>query len=397
VIRPRFSARTSWDLAENRLSQVVAAARARGIHLLDLTESNPTRAGIVSSGDRLASLGHPRAARYEPLPHGHPIAREAVCGYYAGRALELTPEQVTLTASTSEAYGWLFKLLCDRDDEVLVPAPSYPLLSFLACLEDVRLESYPLVVAEGFRIDLDALVGAIDAKTRAIVLVHPNNPTGTFVRRDEADALDALAARHGIAIVVDEVFGDFAHGELPEDRLPSFVGERQALTFVLSGLSKVVAMPQVKLGWIATLGPRELVREASRRLEVIADSYLSVSTPVQLALPEILAGRAAVQAEIRARVMANLMILDQALASVGLGGARLPSDGGWYAIVVLPPGCSEEALVERLVEEDGVITHPGYFFDMTPEGFLVVSLLPERATFAEGARRVAARIAASST
>jgi alanine-synthesizing transaminase len=397
--RVPFTARTSWNLSENVLTRSVAEARAAGRSLADLTESNPTRCGLDETPSRslLALLAHPRARRYEPLPHGHPEARAAVARYYAERGLSVSADRITLSASTSEAYGWLFKLLAERGDEVLVPAPSYPLLSFLARLEDVRLVPYPLAREQGFQIDLDALVSAIDDRTRAILLVHPNNPTGSLVRRDEADALDALCARHGIALIVDEVFGDYTHGDPPADRLPSFVGPRQALTFVLSGLSKVVALPQLKLGWIATLGEGDVVAEATRRLEVIADTYLSVGTPVQLALPEILAARAPIQAALRARVAGNLAALDAAL--VGRETRRLPCDAGWYAILEIPrrgePAArTEDDWADLLVRDEGVIVHPGYFFDMDRDGFLVVSLLPEPDVFAAAIRRVVARLEA---
>jgi alanine-synthesizing transaminase len=394
VTRPPFSRRTAWDLSENPLARELARARASGRALADLTESNPTRAGF--GGERLvALLGDPRGAAYAPEPLGHPAARAAVARYYEERGLALDAERVCLSASTSEAYGWIFKLLCERGDEVLVPAPSYPLFAFLAALEDVELVTYPLVREEGFRVDLGALEeAAASPRARAILLVHPNNPTGSLVRRDEAAAIEAIAARRGIALVVDEVFGDYARADLSRDRLPSFVGPREALTFVLSGLSKVVALPQLKLGWIATLGPDDLAREALARLEVIADTYLSVNTPVQLALPEILAARGPIQAGIRARTDANLAAVDAAIAALGEGAAvrRLASDGGWYAILEVPRTRDEDGWVELLVRDEGVIVHPGYFFDMDREGYLVVSLLPEPAVFGDAIGRVVARI-----
>jgi alanine-synthesizing transaminase len=279
---------------------------------------------------------------------------------------------------------------------VLIPQPSYPLFSFLADLEDVTLTPYPLVREEGFRVDLAALEAAVSERTRAILLVHPNNPTGTFVRRDEAQALEALAARRGLALIVDEVFGDYARGGLGPDRsaLPSFVGTRGVLTFVLSGLSKVAALPQLKLGWIVVDGPAPLVETALQRLEVIADTYLSVSTPVQLALPELLAARGPIQAAIRARVRQNLAALDAALAA-DLAGAvrRLPADAGWYAILEVPRTRDEDGWVELLVREEGIVVHPGYFFDMESEGFLVVSLLPEPSAFQRATARLLARLA----
>ena len=400
----RFAARTGWDLSENRLAAVLAEARAAGRRLVDLTEGNPTRAGLagVDVAPLLAALGHPRGARYEPVALGHPEARAAVARYYAERGLAIDPARIVLGASTSEAYGWLLKLLTERGDEVLVPAPSYPLLEYLACLEDVALTPYPLLREEGWRIDLGALDRAASERerARAVVLVHPNNPTGSFARRDEAAALEALAAERGLALIVDEVFGDYAHGALPPDRLPSFAGRGGALTFVLSGLSKVMALPQLKLGWIVVSGPEELAAAAMQRLEVIADTYLSVSTPVQLALPEILAARGPVQRAILARVQQNLAALDAALAALaalaGQSGAavrRLPVDGGWYAILEVPRFHDEDGWVELLVREEGVVVHPGYFFDMPRDGFLVVSLLPDPAAFADAVARALARLA----
>jgi aspartate/methionine/tyrosine aminotransferase len=391
---PPFTRRTAWDRSENPLARELGRARAAGLPLADLTEGNPTRCGFAG-GDLVELLGHPRGAAYTPVALGHPEARAAVARYYADRGLAVAEDRVCLAASTSEAYGWLFKLLCERGDQVLVPAPSYPLFAFLAALEDVALGSYPLVREERFRVDLAALEAAVGPRTRALVLVHPNNPTGSFLRRDEAAAVARLAADRGLALIVDEVFGDYAHGALPPDRRPSFAGEREALTFVLSGLSKVVALPQLKLGWIAVSGPEAIAAEAMGRLEVIADTYLSVSTPVQLALPEILARRGPLQAAIRARTAENLAAIDAAIVAAGEDAPvrRLPVDGGWYAILEVPRTRDEDAWVELLVREDGVIVHPGYFFDFGAEGYLVVSLLPEAAVFREAIGRVMRRVA----
>jgi hypothetical protein len=392
--KPLFSERTAWDLSENDLARDLGIARGEGRALVDLTESNPTRAGLADTAALVALLGDPRGAAYAPIALGHPTARAAVAGYYAERGLDLPIDRVALSASTSEAYGWLFKLLTERGDKVLVPAPSYPLFAFLAQLEDVELVPYPLMREAGFRIDLHALEAAIDEDTKAILLVHPNNPTGSFVRRDEAEALEAIALRHGLSIIADEVFGDYAFEGLPADRLPSFVGPRRALTFVLSGLSKVVALPQLKLGWIGVLGPDDVALEAMRRIEVIADTYLSVGTPVQLALPEILAARGPIQAAIRARTARNLVALDAALAALGAEASvrRLPVEGGWYAILEIPRTRDEDAWVQLFVRDEGIIVHPGYFFDLPDEGFLVVSLLPPDATFAAAIATVVGRL-----
>jgi hypothetical protein len=400
-MRSSFSRRTAWDRTPNPLTLRLADARARGAKLTDLTESNPTRAGIVQ--DELAralvsELGHARGVAYAPEPLGHATAREAVAGYYAARAVStdasdatgpIDASRIVLSASSSEAYAWLFKLLCERGDRVLVPSPSYPLFEWLAGLEEVELAPYPLAREEGFRVDVDAVARALEGRgpadrerTRAILLVHPNNPTGSFVRRDDAAALEALAAANGLALVVDEVFGDYAHAKLPDTRLPSFAGRANALTFVLGGLSKVVAMPQLKLGWTVVSGPPALADEALARLEMIADTYLSVATPVQLALPALLEARPAVQRAILDRVRGNLAALDATLARVGAGLVRrLPVEGGWYAILDVPRTRAEDEWVERLVEL-GVVVHPGYFFDLDREGYLVVSLLPRAEDFA---------------
>ncbi len=391
---PPFSRRTGWDRSDNPLSREIARARASGRALIDLCASNPTRCGF-GGADLVALLGDPRGATYAPVARGVPEARAAVARYYAERGFTVPDHAICLSASTSESYGWLFKLLCERGDEVLVPAPSYPLLDFLATLEDVTLVPYPLVRAEGFRVDLAALEAATGPHSRAIVLVHPNNPTGTFVRRDDAAAIARLAAARGMALIVDEVFGDYAFGALRPGALPSFAGEREALTFVLGGLSKAAALPQVKLGWIAASGPDALVHEAMGRLEVIADTYLSASTPVQLALPEILARCGPLREAVRARTAANLAALDAAIAAAGEHAPvrRLPVEGGWYAVLEVARTRTEDAWVALLVEEEGVIVHPGYFFDFAEEGYLVVSLLPEAAAFREGIARVVRRAA----
>ncbi len=387
---PKLSNRTQWSLEENTLTRAIAEARRRG-PLVDLTESNPTRAGISAGREMLGELAHPRGATYEPVALGHEDARAAVAKYYGDKGVHVDPSRIALCASTSEAYSWLFKLLCDRDDAVLVPQPSYPLFDYLATLEDVRLVPYPLIREERFRIDLAALEAQIDQRTRAIMFVHPNNPTGTFARQSEAEALEELASKHGLALIIDEVFCDYPHGALPADRLPTFAGRTHALTFVLSGLSKVVAMPQVKLGWIAVSGPDDTLASAMPRLEMIADTYLSVGTPIQRALPAILDNRGPVQQAIRARVAENLATLDVALANYP-SVRKLPSDGGWCAILEVPRTRDDESWAETLVREDSVIVHPGYFFDLDREGFLVVSLLPEPASFARAVSAMLARI-----
>lgn len=393
--RPQFSFRTAWDLRENPIARVHSGMRANGKRILDLCESNPTRVKIFESEHLIALLGHPRGAIYEPLPFGHPQAREAVSAYYGDRSFHVSPDKTLICASTSEGYSFLFKLLCNPGDRILVPAPSYPLLEHLAQLEGVELIAYPLIREAGFNLDVDAIRDyARDERVRAIVMVHPNNPTGTFVRRADAVAVEEIAAKLGIALIVDEVFGDYAHEPLPESRLASFAGRNTALTFVLSGLSKIIAAPQLKLGWIAVSGPDELVNESLSRLEMIADTFLSVNTPVQRALPELLAARGPIQQAVLARVTGNLSILDGAILAEGGTSAvrRLPADGGWYTILEVPRTMSDEGWVELLLIEEGIFVHPGFFFDMDREGFLVLSLLPEPEVFAEAVGRLSDRL-----
>jgi aspartate/methionine/tyrosine aminotransferase len=390
-----FSARTAWDRTENRLTRALERARAEGRELIDLTESNPTRANLAELAPLVAELGHPRGAAYEPSPQGHPEARRAVAGYYGKRGLAVEPDSVLLSASTSEAYAWIFSLLADPDDAVLVPSPSYPLFGWIAASQRVRLVTYPLQRDAGFRIDMSALVRAIDARTRAIVLVHPNNPTGSFVRRDEARELCAIAEAHDLALIVDEVFGDYAFAPVSADALPSFVAvDRPPLTFVLSGLSKVMLLPQCKLGWTVVRGPEPETREAMARLELIADTYLSVATPVQLALAPLLERQDEVQAAVHRRLRDNLAALDDALAALGNGAAvrRLPVAGGWYAVLEVPRLHDDDGWVELLIREERIVVHPGYFFDFDRDGFLVVSLLPDPDRFRAAIGKVVRRL-----
>jgi aspartate/methionine/tyrosine aminotransferase len=392
-----FSARTQWDRTPNRFATALEQASASQRRVIDLTESNPTRAALFDTTRLIAELGHPRGAAYDPEPLGHPAARQAIARYYASRGLAIDAANVVVAASTSEAYAWLFALLADAGDAIVIPRPSYPLFGWIGEMEGIALRTYALRRDADFRIDLDDLRRKIDEKTRAIVLVHPNNPTGSFVRRDEAETLCELAREHDLALIADEVFGDYAMGPLPPHALESFteVGGRAPLVFVLSGLSKVLLLPQCKLGWIAVSGDDALVKEAKARLELIADTYLSVATPVQLALPALLAEQPAVAAAVRARLQQNLAALDEALHELGPASPvrRLPVRGGWYAVLEVPRLHDDDGWVELLIREDSVVVHPGYFFDFEGDGFLVLSLLPETAAFREGVRRVARRVA----
>ncbi len=318
---------------------------------------------------------------YEPDPRGILSAREAVARYYEERGeAPVSPEDLVLVASTSEAYAHLLRLLCDPGDEILVPRPSYPLFEPLAALEDVRVEHYRLAYDGGWRLDLDSLEGALSPRTRAMILVQPNNPTGSCLSDRELECVESLCAERGIAIISDEVFGDFPWPPA-ENPFPSRAGGGRVLTFALGGLSKLCGMPQMKLAWIAIAGPPAERREAARRLEWIADLFLSVSTPVQIALPKLLRARHAFGNAARDRIAANLSRL------AALGGAlrALKGAGGWSAVLSTPATPGEFAL-QALAKCD-VLVHPGHFYDLA-DGHAVVSLLAEPGTFAEGIGRL---------
>jgi aspartate/methionine/tyrosine aminotransferase len=383
-----FSDRTRFDLRPNRLAARTAELRAAGAKLIDLTQSNPTRAGLPEAAHLLAPLAAEPARRYEPVPFGLPEARAAVAHDFARRGYPLESNRVLLHASTSEAYGFLFKLLCDPGDEVLVPRPGYPLFEFLAGLESVRVRSYALAYDGEWHLDLGGIVAGLTTRTRAIVVVSPGNPTGAYLKRDELESLESLCAERGIALLADEVFADFA---LREDsrRAASVARDSRALAFSLGGISKSCGLPQLKLAWTAVVGPDALRREALARLEVVADTYLPVSTPVQVAAPALLARKDELQAPIRARLAGNLDTLRNALAA-GSPATLLEPEGGWSAVLRVPATCGEEERVLRLLDERDVLVHPGYFFDFPGEAYLVLSLLPPPAEFAEGVARVLA-------
>lgn len=385
----RFSTRASWDLSEGAASQAARIARARRPDLVDLTETNPTRVGLATNRDLAALLGS--GVGYEPEPRGHPRAREAVARYYAERGVKVEPEAIMLSASTSEAYAWLFKLLCDPGEEVVVPTPSYPLFSYLASLEGVVVRSYPLVRAEGFRVDTDALRSAIGPRTKAIVVVAPNNPTGTLLHEEDARALDELAQSHGLALVVDEVFGDYVDANAAAGFRRWFAGTTESLCFVMSGLSKVCCAPGLKLGWTTVTGAG--ATDALARLEVIADTYLSVATPVQLALPSILERCAAIQAELWARITLNRSTLEDTVRRAPSGSLRVvPSHGGWMSLLEVPRVVDEDAWVAELALEAGVLVQPGYFFDLTDGGTLALSLIVSPSNFERGVAALVAHI-----
>jgi len=387
-----FSERLPADLVPNRLTRAVKKAREAGA-LVDLTASNPTRAGFDYPADLLAPLAHPRGLTYEPTPFGLPEARAAVAREYERQGLSVDPERIVLSASTSEAYSLLFKLLADAGDEILVPRPSYPLFEHLTLLDEVTAKPYDLEYHDGWSIDIASVERAVTPKTRVLLLVSPNNPTGSFVKPDELRRLSALCAERDLAIIADEVFSDYElqpGAAAAAGRVLAARGEGP-LAIALGGLSKSAGLPQLKLGWMAFGGPDSLVRQALERFELVCDTYLSVSTPVQAAAPELIAASAAVRRQIQARTRANYR---QLVACAGeVASCRvLHAEGGWSGVMRVPTLGTEEDLVIALVEERGVLVHPGYFFDFPGESYLIVSLLPPEAQFAQGLDRIFSHI-----
>lgn len=381
-----FSDRVPRDLMANRLSTLVEAARAEGRPLLDLTTSNPTHAGFEYPSDLLAPLADARALRYEPQPLGLIEARHAVARDYERRGVHISADRIVLTASTSEAYSVLFKLLAEAGDDVLVPRPSYPLFEHLTRLDFVAARSYDLEYHGVWSIDIASVERAITPGTRALLLVTPNNPTGSFVTPPELDRLAALCAPREIAIIADEVFADYELEPGTAAAAGRPAARRDVLTFSLGGLSKSAGLPQVKLGWIAVSGPDALVASAMERLELVCDTYLSVSTPVQMAAPALLVAAAGIRAQIAARTLANYRALQSTIDAVR-SCRLLHSDGGWSAVLQVPSLEPEEDLVLRLLG-GGVLVQPGYFFDFSRESFLVVSLITPPAVLADGIERI---------
>jgi alanine-synthesizing transaminase len=386
-----FSSRLDWGAAPNRLALALERLRRGGARILDLTESNPTRARIgYPAAEVLGALSDPRSLVYEPSPAGDAEVRAAVSRYYARRGIEVEPACILLTASTSESYGFLFKLLCDPGDEVLVPRPSYPLFEFLAGLESVRIRHYPLSYHGRWWLDISEVSAAVTPRTRAVIVVNPNNPTGSFLKRGERDALARLAREKQLAIVSDEVFSDFAFGPDP-GRAATLADLDEAPAFALSGLSKIAGLPQMKLGWVVIAGPGDFRAQARERLEWIADTYLSVSTPVQHATPRLIELGPAIRERIAARTSGNLAAL-RSLMAAAPAGEILDLEGGWYATLRVPRTRGEEEWAMDLLERDGVLVQPGYFYDFESGAHLVLSLLTPPEIFREGAGRLAARL-----
>lgn len=384
-----FSARTP-RLGSNRVARALLRQRATGRPIDDLTVSNPTCVGFDYPDGLFDPLASPAAFRYDPAPLGEASAREAVASHLANRGVSISPDRVVLTASTSDAYTLLFKLLCDPADLVLTPQPSYPLFEHLSRLDGVVSRPYLLEYHGRWTLSLDSLHRAVEPRARAIVLVNPNNPTGSFVRADEWSVVRDIAARGELALISDEVFDAYPMDESTAECPGRLVAETDVLTFTLGGLSKSAGLPQLKLGWILVGGPDVLVRRALKRLEFICDSYLSVATPVQLAVGVLLDQTRPLADAIRRRVRMNHAVLASLVQ-------RFPTcqvlhlDAGWYAVIQVPAIRSEEALVIELIEQEQVLAHPGYFFDFPSEAFLIVSLLPEPERFAEAITRILKR------
>jgi alanine-synthesizing transaminase len=378
-----FADRTNWNLEANPLSEALARHRAAGKPLLDLTISNPTECGF--DFDRraiLEALANPANLAYDPDPRGLLDARQVVAGYYVARGAEVPVDSIVLTTSTSEAYSFVFRTLCNPGDEILIPEPSYPLFAFLADIQDVKLVRYPLDYDYGWQINFHALQRGITARTRGVIVVHPNNPTGHFTKPHELEKLNEICATRNLAIIADEVFLDFA---LQAERPFSFAQNSAALTFSMSGLSKISGLPQMKAGWLVTSGPEELRSRALARLEIIADTYLSMNAPVQWAIPALLEQRHSFQKQLLARVRRNLAELDRQLATQK-SCARLVVEAGWYAVLRIPATRSDEELAIDLLAQKNIYVHPGHFYDFPSEGFLIVSLITREEEFAAGVK-----------
>jgi aspartate/methionine/tyrosine aminotransferase len=409
-----FARRTSWDLTTNRYTEALDVHRRAGGELLDLTASNPTTIGLqYSEEDLLRALANPEALRYDPQPKGLLAAREAIASYYQERSRrippdnlprnsQLSPDDLILTTSTSEAYSFVFRLLCDPGDALLLPTPSYPLFDFLAGIQDVRLIPYELIYDHGWQMDFTSLRSAMEraksagTRCRAVLVVHPNNPTGSYVKPPEAEELSRFCTENNLAIIADEVFLDYS---LSDAKPLTFSTNHEVLTFTLSGLSKISALPQMKVAWIAVSGPctparaksaragdpaaPTLKQDALNRLEVIADTYLSMNAPVQLAVPAMLDERHRIQPQLVMRVKANLHELDSQLASQKLCD-RLEVEGGWYAVLRVPAVTSDEELAIRLLQHENVLVQPGHFYDFPADGYLVISLITQPEIFRAG-------------
>jgi alanine-synthesizing transaminase len=398
-----FAERTNWNLTPNRLSEALAQHLAAGKRLYDLSASNPTEVGFSYDGETiLRAMCNSAALTYVPDPKGLLRARQSVAEYYAERGDEVSVEDIILTASTSEAYSFVFRALCDPGDELLVPAPSYPLFGFLAGIHDVVLAHYALVYDHGWQIDFPSLEKAITPRTRGIIVVNPNNPTGHFVKPEELAALNEICSTRNMALIADEVFLDFPHADSNGRREPgkalrprtangwrpaSLAANSGALTFTMSGLSKIAGLPQMKAAWLVTSGPEAIKKQAVERIEVVADTYLSMNAPIQLALPIFLQQRHGFQKQVLTRVRRNVGELDRQLM-MRKACSRLEIEGGWYAVVRVPATRTDDDLAVDLLTKKGIYVHPGHFYDFATAGYLIVSLIMPEREFAEGCRQM---------
>ncbi len=374
-------------MTPNRFTEAQRELQAAGREVIDLTVSNPTRAELHYDAEAiLEAFANPAALDYDPQPKGMLSAREAVATYYRKQheAFDVDPGSVILTTSTSEGYSYVFRLLCNPEDEILVPKPSYPLFEFLADLQDVELVPYPLLYDHGWQIDFPSLYKAVNHRTRAVVVVHPNNPTGSYVSAVEQGEMNSFCREYNLALIADEVFLDYALDGAPRQ---TFAANQETLTFTLSGVSKISGLPQMKLAWLVSSGPEKQLDEALGRLEVIADTYLSMSTPVQLAAPALLDQRRNIQPLLLDRVRENLSELDRCLAAQK-ACQRLAVDGGWYAVLRVPVTQSDEDLAIEILKKESVLVHPGHFYDFPKDGYLVLSLITPVGEFREGIQRV---------
>ena len=380
-----FSRRTNWNFQSNLLTRKLEEFRKAGRPILDLTVSNPTICNFeYPEKEFLSALSRSASLRYEPNPRGLLSAREIIAGYYRHKGAQIEPERIFLTASTSEAYGIILKLLCNPEDEVLIPRPSYLLLDHLAQLHDVQLRSFDLQYDGAWHVDFDSVKNSVTEKTRAILMVNPHNPTGMCLKKSDYRTLQKICKDHNIALISDEVFAEYVNDDKD---FSSNASGREVLSFTLNGISKMCGLPQMKLGWIVLSGPEEIVDAAANRLEIITDASLSVNTPVQIGLGDLMRLGLDIRQQILDRVLTNRTILTDCFKADGRFNV-LESDGGWYAVVQFPRILSDEEWALRLLDEAGVSVQPGYFFDFTQEGIIVVSLLPPPDAFREAARRM---------
>jgi alanine-synthesizing transaminase len=377
-----FSKRTNWKLSPNKYTQTLEEMRLTGAPIVDLTVSNPIKCGFHYDAQQiLGAFQNPNALTYEPEAQGLLGAREEVARYYRqDHEAVVDPESVLLTTSTSEAYSYVFRLLCDPHDEILVPKPSYPLFDFLGELQDVTLVPYSLEYADGWFVDFPSLVRAVTPRTRAVLLVNPNNPTGSYVRREERQNLNELCRERGLALVVDEVFLDYG---LTGERRESFTTNDDALTFTLSGLSKVAALPQMKVAWLITSGPGPAKKMALERLEIIADTYLSLNAPTQWAFGALLEHRRAMRPQLLERIRQNWEFLRSSVGKEG-GCELLDAEGGWYGVIRVKSDRSDEELAIEILRSTHTLVHPGHFYDFRTDGYLVVSLITPLNDFQQG-------------